>query len=154
MDAQDLLAELRFLRTTLERLLTQAEAVDPDWRPAPQMRSVLELANHVAQIPAVDLAIAQEQPREQVQALEHSLTRPKVGELLAVWDQGYAAVEAYFSAMDPTEFETRVTSAFYDYKATQKKWLLDFVTHTYHHRAQLFTYLKMLGRPIDMFTLY
>jgi len=33
-------------------------------------------------------------------------------------------------------------------------WLLDIITHSYHHRAQLFTYLKQLGLPVDMATLY
>lgn len=154
MDARDLLAELRFLRTTMERLYAQAQPADAGWRLVPAMRTLLELGNHLAQIPAVDLACSREQPQADVQQLEAALRREQFDQLLAVWDQGCQAVEAHFGNMPAEEFETRSSRAFYGHAAVQKQWLLNMVTHAYHHRGQFFTYLKVLGRPVDMFTLY
>lgn len=154
MNAQDLLAELRFLRTTIERLLAQATPEEAGYRPAESMRTMLELANHLVQIPAIDLRCLREEPREAVQAQEQALHRDRFDQLLPVWDQGYAELAAHFAQMPEADFEGKVTQAFYGHAATQKKWLLDVVTHAYHHRAQLFTYLKLRGKPVDMFTLY
>ena len=37
---------------------------------------------------------------------------------------------------------------------TYQQWLLETVTHIYHHRAQLHMYLKLKGYPVDTNTLY
>jgi uncharacterized damage-inducible protein DinB len=73
------------LNGSLEELFTQIQPDHLQWRPRENMRTLMELANHLAQLPSIDLKI---------------------------------------------------------------------ITHAYHDRAQLFTYLKVLGRPVDMFTLY
>ena len=36
----------------------------------------------------------------------------------------------------------------------QSVWLLELVTHIYHHRGQLYAYLKMMGVPVDVEHLY
>lgn len=64
------------------------------------------------------------------------------------------AAAEYFGSLSPEQFQTQVGKAFYGHAAPMHEWLLEIITHSYHHRAQLFTYLKLLGRPVDMFTLY
>lgn len=154
VNQEHLLTELQNVGRSVERLLGLMPVDRLDWRPRENMRTLLELANHLAQIPAVDLAILQASSQETVRGLEARLSRAEPAEIAVVWRGGVEAVEAFFRPLTAEQFENQVGKAFYGHEATLAEWLLEIVTHTYHHRAQLFTYLKLMGLPVDMFTLY
>lgn len=154
MDQQDLLKALEQLNGSIEELINQIPIDRLDWRPHEKMRTVEELANHLVQIPAIDLQILQGGTQEEVRAMEGHLHQSDPAELLAVWQGGVQAVREFFLPLTPDQFRSQVGKAFYGHEAPLQEWLLEIITHAYHHRAQLFTYLKLLGRPVDMFTLY
>lgn len=154
MNQAHLLKELGNVGRSVERLLGLLPEDRLDWRPRENMRNLLQLANHLSQVPAVDLAILQGASHEQVQELERRLARSTPGELILVWRNGVDAVGAFYASLSAEQFENQVGKAFYGHEATLSEWLLEIVTHTYHHRAQLFTYLKIMGLPVDMSTLY
>lgn len=151
---QDLLKGLSQLTGSIEELFSQIQPEHLDWRPRENMRTLMELANHLAQVPAVDRLILKGATEAEVRALEVSLRRSSPGELAEVWRSGLQEASAYFDSLTPEQFQTEVGKAFYGHAAPMHEWLLEIITHSYHHRAQLFTYLKLLGRPVDMFTLY
>ncbi|MDQ7825218.1 MAG: hypothetical protein RDV48_20620 [Candidatus Eremiobacteraeota bacterium] len=62
--------------------------------------------------------------------------------------------EQFYGALTPEQYRNGIGRAFYGHEATLPEWLLEIITHGYHHRSQLFTYLKILGSPVDMSTLY
>lgn len=154
MDQKDLISEMQTLRRSLVKLLPELPSQAEDWRPRENMRSVWELATHLVQIPAIDLLILRQGSQAEVQALEAKLTAATPEGLLAIFDEGLAAVERYYGAVAAGEFEARIATAFYGHGMPLKAWLLEIVTHTYHHRAMLHTYLKLMGRPVDMSYLY
>lgn len=154
VNQEDLFAELHSLRRSVAKLLPEIPPHSEDWRPQDNMRSAWELANHLVQIPAIDVLICREEPQEVVRARESSLQASTVEGLLAVWDLGLAEAVAHFGSLSPAEFDSLETTAFYGHKMAAKAWLLEIVTHTHHHRAQLFTYLKLKGRPVHMGHLY
>ena len=154
MNQQDLMKAVTQLNGSLEELFAQIQPDQLDWRPHENMRTVMELANHLAQVPSVDLKIMQGGTEAEVRALEASLRRSSPSELTHVWRSGVGAVAEFYAGLTPEQFETQVGTAFYGHAMPLSEWLLEIITHAYHHRAQLFTYLKMLGRPVDMFTLY
>lgn len=84
---------------------------------------------------------------------EHASSDP---EKLCEWmEEGFQSLCDYMRGLDEESFLTRRTKPFYaDHGSTQAKWLVEIVTHVYHHRAQLFQYLKQLGHPVNMFDLY
>jgi uncharacterized damage-inducible protein DinB len=154
MHQQDLLKAVTQLNGSLEELFAQIQPDQLDWRPHENMRTVMELANHLAQVPSVDLKIMQGGTEAEVRALEASLRRSSPAELIHVWRSGVGAVAEFYDGLTAEQFSTQVGTAFYGHAMPLSEWLLEIITHGYHHRAQLFTYLKMLGRPVDMFTLY
>lgn len=154
MNQQDLFAELRSLRRSLAKLLPELPARGQDWRPRDGMRTVWELATHLVQVPAIDTLISQAAPQKDVQVREKSLSANDAAGLLAVYDAGLSEAERHFSAMSAEEFEGTVTTAFYGHSMPAKGWLLEIVTHVHHHRAMLYTCLKLMGRPVDMSHLY
>ena len=154
MNQQHLLEGLNSVGPSAERLFSLLPADKLEWRPRENMRTLMEVANHLAQVPAIDLFILEGASQEAVQERERELRRAAPAELAAVWRGGVGAVSAFYGGLSDTEFMTREGKAFYGHVAPLWSWLLDIITHSYHHRAQLFTYLKELGLPVDMATLY
>jgi uncharacterized damage-inducible protein DinB len=154
MNQQTMLKALTHLSGSLEELFSQVQPEHLNWRPRENMRTLLELANHLAQIPSVDLKILQGGTEAEVRALEQALYRREPSAWIAVWKDGVDAVSRFYESLTPEAFAHDVARAFYGHAAPLSEWLLEIITHAYHHRAQLFTYLKILGYPVDMFTLY
>jgi uncharacterized damage-inducible protein DinB len=150
-----LLEEFYTVVRTTNNLLKKADQSVFDFRPADNMRSFLELANHLVQISHVDLAILQEKSEKDIRHLEKKLSAANVGELTHVLEEGYHLLKSYFLSLSEEEFLNKETKAFYAEKGmTQAKWLVEIVTHAFHHRAQLFTYLKQTKHDVNMFDLY
>jgi uncharacterized damage-inducible protein DinB len=152
---ETLLEEFYVIVRTTNNLLKKADPTVYDFRPAENMRSFMELANHLVQIPHVDLAILQEKPEMDIRTLENKLAASNVSELSHVLEEGYHLLKSYFLSLSEQEFLEKETKAFYAEKGmTQARWLVEIVTHAFHHRGQLFTYLKQTNHDVNMFDLY
>jgi uncharacterized damage-inducible protein DinB len=152
---ETLLEEFYTVVRTTSNLLKKADQSVYDFRPADNMRTFLELANHLVQIPHVDLAILQEKSEKEIRELEKKLSAQNVAELTHVLEEGYHLLKSYFLSLSEEDFLNKETKAFYAEKGmTQAKWLVEIVTHAFHHRAQLFTYLKQTKHEVNMFDLY
>lgn len=148
--------ELELAIRTTKRLLSKIKAEDWNYRPRDNMRSLQELAHHLVLVPITDLAILQEKTEEEV----HQYCKEIDGvtdaeELSKKMDLGYQALRTYMDGLSEEDFLHKQTKAFYlDFGKSQAAWLTEIVTHTFHHRAQLFNYLKQLGYDVTMFDLY
>jgi uncharacterized damage-inducible protein DinB len=125
-----------------------------EFRPAEGMRSLGELVDHFAAQPLVDLAVLQGSPRPVTETIEETLHSARPGEWAEIFERGIRAAEEYFGSMSEEDFEGRTTRAHYGTAHPQSVWLLDIISHIYHHRGQLYVYLKMLGAPVDVEHLY
>ncbi|MBY6038279.1 DinB family protein [Fictibacillus nanhaiensis] len=152
---ETLLEEFYVVVRTTSNLLKKADPAVYDFHPEDHMRSFLELANHLVQIPHVDLAILQEKPEDEIRKLETKLAAKNVAELNHVLEEGFHLLKSYFLSLSEEDFLQKETKPFYAEKGmTQAKWLVEIVTHAFHHRAQLFTYLKQTKHDVTMFDLY
>ena len=152
---ETLLEEFYTVVRTTSNLLKKADQSVFDFSPSDNMRTFLELANHLVQISHVDLAILQEKSEKEIRELEKKLSGQNVAELTHVLEEGYHLLKSYFLSLSEEEFLNKETKAFYAEKGmTQSKWLVEIVTHAFHHRAQLFTYLKQTKHEVNMFDLY
>jgi len=153
-----LLSELAFIVKNCERLLGMIRPEHADYRPVAaegvRIRNLSELANHLAQIPQVDTGIMRGLPEDEIQRLERELLRREPHELIKVLREGHAELNRFMEQMSMAQFEAGSGTAFYGRTQTYAAWLLEVVTHLYHHRAQLFSYLKLLGYQVDTRTLY
>jgi len=151
-----LLHELEHGVVSTQRLVGLITPEQWDYRPQENMRSLRELTHHLVMIPATDLAIIQEQDGSEFARIEGSIqdvTDPQ--QLCDSMQQSYEALKDYMVSLDKEDFLNKSTKAFYaEEGSVQVKWLIEVVTHVFHHRAQLFNYLKALGHDINMFILY
>lgn len=148
-----LLAELERMARNCCMLGRLVEARHLEWRPQPNMRSLIELANHLAQIPLVDLRILSGAKQEEVHELEDSLWRDNPEAWCTLLREGYTEVRQYMEALSFDQYENGSGTAYYGRTQTNGMWLLEIVTHLTHHRAQLFMYLKLNGYPVNTRTL-
>jgi uncharacterized damage-inducible protein DinB len=149
-----LLAELEWISGNCQRLIRMVKPEHLDYRPFPEMRSLLELLNHLAQIPAIDLLILRGAAEGEVQKAEQAWFRNTPDEAADALRQGSLALREYIDKLSLDQFENESGTAFYGRTQTNAKWLLEIVTHLYHHRAQLHMYLKLNGYPVNTRTLY
>lgn len=150
-----LFEELELIVRTTTNLLAKVKREDLEFRPQPNMRTLRELAEHLAAIPKVDLLILQEHSAEEVRQLEGRFAETDFAQLGASMAEGLEPLRQYMAALSEEDFLHRKTIPFYlDHGTAQAKWLIEIVTHAQHHRGQLFTYLKMQSYDVGMFDLY
>ena len=149
-----LLNELEHVLRNCRMIIDLIKPDDLGYRPAASMRSLEELINHMVQIPSIDLLIMKGAEEKEVQDREKKLFARSRDELYAVIATGIEDMTRFMESMGLDEFETGTGLAFYGRSQTFQQWLLETVTHVYHHRAQLHMYLKLKGYPVDTNTLY
>lgn len=153
-----LLSELYIAVRTTKELLKKVSEEDFSYQPTEKMRTLLEQANHLVQIPFVDIAIGQEKTEAEIRQLEKDLYSTDVIKLGDVMERGFHELKAYYESLSEEDFLEKVTKPFYfspDMAGhTQAKWLIETTTHAFHHRGQFFNYLKELGKEVNMFDLY
>ncbi|PTM58268.1 DinB family protein [Desmospora activa] len=150
-----LLHEMKVGIQSTGNLLQKVKAEDWDYRPTDNMRSVKELVWHLISIPETDLTIMQEKSQEEVAEIERKYELESPDQMVTAMNEGYHAFKAYMTALSDDQFLSKETKPFYlDKGMTQASWLMETVTHLFHHRAQLFNYLKQLNYEVNMYDLY
>ncbi|MBB6735688.1 DinB family protein [Cohnella zeiphila] len=152
-----LFEELEHAARTSAKLIARIDSKDWDYRPRDNMRTLLELARHVVSIPGVDSLIMQEKPEPDIRRREAEIAAsgPEADKLNGWLDTGLQELRAYMDGLSDEDFLHRSTKPFYlPHGSVQAKWLIETTTHLFHHRAQLFNYMKALGYEINMFDLY
>jgi uncharacterized damage-inducible protein DinB len=139
-------------------VLTACKDVKMDYIPKEGMRTLGELANHLAQIPLLDppLFTGELATAEQTQAREKELYRDSLKGLLTVFDEGIQAVTKLFTGMTEKDFFAETLQPFYE-QESKKNWayyLPEIITHIVMHKMQLWMYLKLAGTKVNMMTYY
>ncbi len=152
----ELLEELEVGIRSMAGLLEKVKADDWDYRPAENMRNLKELANHIVSIPEVDLNLWQEKDQQTIQDLEARYEKLGSSEtMIAAMKEGFSTFKTFMLSLSDQDLLTKKTKPFYlDEGATQAHWLVEEVSHFFHHRGQFFNYLKQLGYDVNMFDLY
>jgi uncharacterized damage-inducible protein DinB len=139
-------------------VLDVAQDIDLNYTPMKNLRTLGELANHLAQVPLMDPSIFDGTIAniEGAQAREQALNRNSITDMLAVFDEGVAAVKERFTGMSEKTFFAKTIKPFYD-QGPAHSWancLPELITHIAMHKMQLWMYLKLAGAKVDMMTYY
>lgn len=98
----------------------------------------------------------QEKSEGEVGSIENSLSGVEDPErLAATFRQNFEAYKAYILSLSEEDYLNRSTKAFYmEHGHLQVQWQIETVTHVFHHRSQIYNYLKQLGHEVSFFMLY
>lgn len=149
-----LLSELDKLTGNISRMLALIKPEHHGYTPQEGMRTLAQLATHLAQIPHVDLRLLRGDDESQIVALEAQLAREDPDGWISVLKDGKAELTRYYERLTLDEFENNSGTAYYGRTQTHAQWLVEIIGHLYHHRAQLFMYLKLNHYPVGTRTLY
>jgi uncharacterized damage-inducible protein DinB len=129
-----------------------------NYTPKEGMRTLWELANHLAQIPLLDPSMYSGKIAnlEQAQAEEKRLKSDDLKGVLSIFDKGIKEVNKRFKKMTEEEFFAKNLKPFYE-TGPEKNWaylMPEFITHIAMHKMQLWMYLKLAGANVNMMTYY
>lgn len=139
-------------------VIKSATGQDFNYSPMEGMKSLKDLINHLAQIPSLDFGFYNMDIAkiEQAQKMEKDLNRDTIDEMLEVFKKGIEHVAEHFKNMPDNEFlEENITPCYA--KGPPKAWsyyLSDMTRHLAMHKMQLWMYLKLSGKPVNMMTYY
>ncbi|TFG33759.1 hypothetical protein EU527_06960 [Candidatus Thorarchaeota archaeon] len=139
-------------------VLQAAKGTDLNFTPYEGMRSLLDLANHLAQIPSIDFKFYTKEflAFEQVQEYEKELRKSDLSELMVIFNEGVKTITEHIESLSDTEILDNNLKAFYE-EGTDKNWahyLPEITTHLAMHKMQLWMYLRLAGVPVSMWTYY
>jgi uncharacterized damage-inducible protein DinB len=151
-----LLQELELAVKTSGSLIQRIKPEEWGYQPKENMRTLTQLVQHLVTVPASDLAIMQEQTQPEIDTIEKSAASiTDTSELAQRFHTNYEALQTYMISLSEEELLNKSTKAFYsDHGMVQIKWLIETVTHSFHHRSQLYQYLKQLGHELHFGMLY
>jgi hypothetical protein len=142
-----------------ETLIRMAPADKLDWRPGPTFMSLGQLICHfgeglgnelrhvvTGQWPSMD-EIAEGMKLEKMPACT-------VDEALKKLEKDKAILREVLDGLSEEDFAQKVVSVPWGWKAKFERMAISFREHFTNHKMQLFTYLKLLGLPVNTGTLY
>ena len=143
----DLATELANTRKTLERLPEDKF----DYKPHSKSFSLVELANHVAEIPSWG-SFTINQDGMEFDGMQPPPRPRSVHEILEKFDKGAADLTAAVQAADDAKLQGTWTATMKGQpiiSASRAELLRGMImNHMIHHRAQLTVYLRMLDVPV------
>ncbi|MFW9986783.1 MAG: DinB family protein [Candidatus Odinarchaeota archaeon] len=139
-------------------VLNVAKDTNLKYTPKKDLRTLGELANHLAQVPLIDpsIFVGELADVEQARAREQELKRTTIADMLAVFDEGVESIKQRFTGMAEEEFFAKTLKPFYE-TGEARSWanfLPDIITHIAMHKMQLWMYLRLAGVKVDMMTYY
>ncbi|MGY5878596.1 MAG: hypothetical protein RTV31_00040 [Candidatus Thorarchaeota archaeon] len=139
-------------------VLAAAKVTDLKFTPKDELRPLIDLINHIAQIPLIDLKFFSMEFKsfEEVRAMEKDLRQDTIDDMLTIYDQGIEKIKEYISKLSDEQVTENNLKAFYQ-DGPEKSWahyIPEITTHLAMHKMQLWMYLKLAGAPVSMWTYY
>lgn len=140
-----------------ETMLKMVPADKLDWKPGPTFMSMGHLICHLSDGIGTELSMAINnnwpKPEEMTEAMKQPPTC-SVQEALTKLEKDKTALRELLSGVTEQDFSGKVISVPWGWKLTIEMMALNFREHFTNHKMQLFTYLKLLGFPVNTETLY
>lgn len=142
----------------VEGMLKMVPADKLDWKPAQNFMSVGELICHLSDGIGTELRMlitnSWPKPEEMNEAMKGKMPSCNVEEALAKLEKDKTTLKDILSGVSEDEFANKIVSTPWGWNGKLEKMALDFKEHFSNHKMQLFTYLKLLGFPVNTQTLY
>jgi hypothetical protein len=142
-----------------ESLIRMVPGDKLDWKPGPTFMSLGQLICHLSEGigGAVNMLLTGGWPAleemEKSMRLEN-IPSCSIEEALSGLEKDKAVLQGILSGISEEDFLQRPVSVPWGVQAKLERMTLDFREHFTNHKMQLFTYLKLLGLPVNTSTLY
>lgn len=141
------------------KLVSMVPADKLGWKPGPKFMDLGQVICHLSQGlgGGMELLLSGKwPPMEQMEAemkLEN-LPSCTVQEALDKLEKDKGVLRVALAGISEADFANRVVSVPWGMKGKIERMAVSFLEHFTNHKMQLFTYLKLLGLPVNTDTLY
>lgn len=147
--------EMKEVRVVMEK----AKEVSLDFRLTDDSRTLLELVNHMAQVPRIDVDIYSGtfSSGEDTHKLELKLDKKNIDDVLNVFDDCCNYLRKFFEKLIDKDLLKETLRPFYYPDSSPRSWthfLPKLITHLALHKGVLWSYLKAAKANVTMFTYY
>jgi len=140
-------------------LVNMAPADKLDWRPGPTFMSLGQLIYHLSEGLGGALELTESEKWPSMEEMEpgmklENLPSCGVPEALDRLEKDKAVLRRALDSISEEEYTNKVVTVPWGWTAKIERMSLSFLEHFTNHKMQLFTYLKLLGAPVNTGTLY
>ncbi|KHE67038.1 DinB family protein [Halobacillus sp. BBL2006] len=136
MYCQSAFHQLEIVIASISEIVGQLEEEDLALRPTKGKYSIGELLEHIAIIPAADGRIIEESSEQEMSDFYESLQAGTKEDILQNLFNHFAILKTQYENYSEEQLFTETTS-WWGVTYTRFEWLLQIVSHMYHHRGQL-----------------
>ena len=142
-----------------EKLIAMVPADKLDWKPGPTFMSLGQVLCHLSDGlgGGLESVVSGKWPStEEMEAGMKLENMPSCGvqEALSKLEKDKAILRTTLDGISEDDFTNRVVSVPWGWKAKFEIMSVNFLEHFNNHKMQLFTYLKLLGLPVNTQSLY
>jgi len=140
-------------------LLRMVPADKLNWKPGPTFMSLGQLICHLSGGVGSDLNVLLAGTWPSAEEMEKGMKTENipacgVEEALAKLERDKTTLREVLARITEDDFANKVVSVPWGWRSKFERMALDFREHFVNHKMQLFTYLKLLGLPVNTATLY
>ena len=138
-----------------EAMLKMVPADKLDWKPGGNFMTLGQLINHLGDGIGAELrmALTNSWPKPE-EMMSKEIPSCSVQEALEKLEKDKATLSEVLASVSEEEFTNKTLKVPWGWESKMEKMALDFREHFTNHKMQLFTYLKLLGFPVNTETLY
>ena len=136
MFVQSTLHQLKVAVDTSIQMLNQYTESDLKIKPIESKRSLFEMCTHLALICHADLLILNGITEKELHTFYIEHTPKTIAHIQQTMLQGYELLSKTFLSY-PNEQLAEIKTAYWGISYSRFEWLLEIVTHFYHHRGQV-----------------
>jgi hypothetical protein len=142
-----------------EALIRMVPADKLDWKPGPSFLTIGQVLHHISYglgMEVQTLVTGKWPSAEEMEASMKAENFPSCGveEALNRLEQDKTALHKALGDLSEQDFSEKIVSVPWGWQAKFEIMVLSFREHFTNHKMQLFTYLKLLGLPVNTATLY
>ncbi len=138
-------------------MLKMVPADKLDWKPGPSFMTMGQLICHLSGGIGTELRMAIANSWPKPEEMSYEMKQPptcNVQEALAKLEKDKTTLREVLSGLTEEDFAGKIVKVPWGWEFKMEKMALEFRDHFVHHKMQLFTYLKLLGLPVNTETLY
>ncbi|WP_211356397.1 DinB family protein [Psychrobacillus lasiicapitis] len=144
-----MIKQLEYIAKTIEQLFQYVDVEIQHRQPIANKMSLWEVCVHLAQIPKADLLILEGYSEEQMANYYYVNTPVSIDNAKKLFLAGIQELICLCEKLTKEQLDKKFTT-YWKSEYSTAEWLMQIVTHLAHHRAQLYQYLLMLNRDVEI----
>lgn len=130
------LNQIKIALTTTAKIIDKLEDADLQKRPSSNKHSIGELLEHIAMICKADLLISNGATQEEMNEFYSSVSYKDLKNIKDALVINYQSLKESYMKFTEAELQESISS-YWGVTYTRYEWLLEILSHVYHHRGQL-----------------